>query len=54
MKACVRAAHAKYLARLEEERLDDKRKRELAKQKDDDAKRLKREKTDGGEETITG
>ena len=44
MKAYVKAARAKYLARLEEEKLEDKRKLEPAKQKDD-----KRERIDNGE-----
>ena len=44
MKAYVRAAHAKYLARLEEEKLEDITKLEPAKKKDD-----KRERLDDGE-----
>ena len=38
------AKEMKAYVRLEEEKLEDKRKRELAKQKDDDAERLKAEK----------
>ena len=44
MKAYVRSAHAKYQAKLEQEKIEEAEKREQARQKSDEEDRLKKEK----------
>ena len=44
MKACVRSAHAKYQAKLEQVKIEEAEKREQARQKSDEEDRLRKEK----------